>query len=133
MPTPNLIALATSLINPKEHGEISMGTVACALLSAKGNVFTGVCIDTPCGTGFCAEAAAIGAMVTAGEYRIKKIVAVWKDERGKTYVVSPCGRCREFMAQIDEKNLGAEVVLGKNKAEKLNKLSPHYHKYNLAG
>ena len=28
--------------------------------------------------GFCAEHSAIAAMITAGEYKIKKIVAVWK-------------------------------------------------------
>ncbi|WP_199315039.1 helix-turn-helix domain-containing protein [Streptomyces cadmiisoli] len=39
---------------------------------------SGVCIDTGSGTGFCAEHAAIAAMVAAREYRIAKVVAVWR-------------------------------------------------------
>ena len=51
------------------------GTVAAAILTDKGNIYTGVCIDTPAGMGFCAEHSAIAAMVTAGESRIIKLVA----------------------------------------------------------
>jgi cytidine deaminase len=85
-----------------------------------------VCIDTGCGTGFCAEHAAIAAMVTAGEYRIARIVAVWKDEAGTTFVLPPCGRCREFMRQIDPANLDAEVVLGRQESVKLRDLLPRH-------
>jgi cytidine deaminase len=55
--------------------------------------------------GFCAEHSAIAAMVTHGEHIIKKIVAVDKDGMP----IPPCGRCREFMNQIHEENLDAEV------------------------
>lgn len=44
-------------------------------------------IDTGSGTGFCAEHSAIAAMVTAGEYRIAKIVAVWRDNEGALYAL----------------------------------------------
>ncbi len=85
-----------------------------------------MCIDTGSGTGFCAEAAAIGAMVTATEYKIKKIVAVWvDDEEKRTYVLPPCGRCIEFIRQIDETNLDAEVVLGVSESSSLRDLLPH--------
>jgi len=77
------------------------------LVTNKGNVYKGVCIDTPCSMGFCAEHAAIASMITAGESRIEKIVAVC-DGKG---VVSPCGRCREFMYQINYENLETEVQL----------------------
>lgn len=64
-------------------------------------------------------------MVTAGEYRIEKIVAVWKDDAGVTYVLPPCGRCREFMRQIDQGNTDASVVLGSDKAVTLRELLPY--------
>lgn len=96
------------------------------MVTAKGNSYSGVCIDTASGTGFCAEHAAIAAMVTAGEYRIKKIVAVWKDETGATFVLPPCGRCREFMRQIDPGNLEADVVLGREESVKLRDLLPRH-------
>lgn len=45
---------------------ISAGGVATALLSTKGNIYTGVCIESACPLGFCAERNAIGTMVTQG-------------------------------------------------------------------
>jgi len=48
--------------------------------TTSGRRHVGVCIDTASGTGFCAEHAAIAAMVTSMEYRIARIVAVWRDE-----------------------------------------------------
>ena len=64
-------------------------------------------------------------MITAGEYRIQKIVAVWRDERnGKLSVLPPCGICREFMRSIDENNLEAEILLGRSKSVKLKELVP---------
>ena len=90
-------------------------------------MYSGVCIDTGSGTGFCAEHSAIAAMVTSGEYRIAKIVAVWRDEQdGKLHVLPPCGRCREFIRQIDEANFETEVVLDKGKTLQLKELLPHW-------
>jgi cytidine deaminase len=103
----------------------SAGDVACALLSSGGHLYLGVCIDISSGIGFCAEHSAIAAMITAGESRIAKIVAVW----GEDTVLAPCGRCREFMYEIDEANLySTEVILGENSVAKLSELLPHpYH------
>jgi cytidine deaminase len=75
--------------------------------------------------GFCAEHSAIGAMVPAGEYKIRKIVAVWKDEQ-HSYVLSPCGRCREFIRQVHEDNLETEVILGRDKVVRLADLLPYH-------
>jgi cytidine deaminase len=119
-----LISNAASVINPKMVGDRLFGDVGCALLTRSGNLYLGVCIDTASGTGFCAEHSAIAAMVTAGEYSISKIVAVWKDDNGATYVLSPCGRCREFIRQVDEDNLDTDVILGKDRVSKLRDLLP---------
>src|SRR3989344_4674160 len=79
---------------------------------------------------FDSPAVAIGAMTTAGESKIKKIVAVWKDKGdGDIYVVSPCGRCREFIARIDASNLETEVILAENKSATLKELLPYYDSY----
>ena len=102
-----LIIKAGEALNPRDLTESSSaGSVAAALVTDKGNVYTGVCIDTPCSMGFCAEHAAIAAMIAAGESRIDKIVAV--SEEG---IVAPCGRCREFMYQINYDNLDTQVML----------------------
>jgi cytidine deaminase len=116
-----LIEKAKSVVKPRKikHG-FTIGDVGCALITDKGNVYLGVCIDTASGMGFCAEHSAIAAMVTNGEHIIRKIVAVV--ENGTP--IPPCGRCREFMHQIHEDNLEAEVIIERNKSVKLKDLLP---------
>lgn len=128
MTNDELISRAASVLHPRATPDGRLfGDVAATLLTDKGNTYSGVCIDTGSGTGFCAEHAAIAAMVTAGEYRITKIVAVWRDERDDNlFVLPPCGRCREFIRQIDEANLETDVVLGKDTTRKLRELLPYH-------
>jgi len=120
-----LIEKAASVIQPKQIGEHLIGDVGCALLSGTDQIYLGVCIDTSSSLGFCAEHSAIAAMITAGEYRIRKIVAVWKDQQ-HSYILSPCGRCREFMRQIHPDNLETEVILERKKVVKLAELLPYH-------
>ena len=115
-----LVKIASATLNPRQLNENSAaGSVAAALVTDAGNVYTGVCIDTPCSMGFCAEHAAIAAMITAGEQRIVQIVAV-SSEAG---IVPPCGRCREFMFQIDHENLTCQIQL-KDRVVRLSDLLP---------
>ena len=119
-----VINTAQSVLNPHTVGGRLFGNVASVLITATGNRFSGVCIDTGSGTGFCAEHSAIAAMVTAGEYQIAKIVAVWRDGDGLLYVLPPCGRCREFIRQVDPVNLDTEVILGSDRSALLRDLLP---------
>jgi cytidine deaminase len=130
MTNEELIECAARVLKPRTTTDGRLiADVAATLLTNKGHAYSGVCIDTGSGTGFCAEHSAIAAMVTSGEYRIAKIVAVWRDERdGRLYVLPPCGRCREFIRQIDEANLETQVVLGRHKSMKLKELLP-YHEW----
>ena len=103
-----LIDIAKNTLNPRQLSEnAEAGSVAAALVTNLGNVYRGVCIDVPCSMGFCAEHAAIAAMITAGESRIVKMVAVYHTGE----IVPPCGRCREFINQIDDNNYKCEVML----------------------
>lgn len=112
-----LLRIAMGTINERSLGkQSSCGQVAAALLTDQHNVHTGVCIDTPCSMGFCAEHAAIAAMITAGE---SKIVAVYKDGN----ILPPCGRCREFILQIHEDNIVCEVMLP-NRVATIDELLP---------
>jgi cytidine deaminase len=121
-----LIERAAAVVNPRRIGEHLIGDVGCALVTDQGNIYVGVCLDLPSGLGFCAETSAIAAMVTAGEQRSAQIVAVWKDEAGAVYVVSPCGRCREFIAQIQSANMDTEVILARNQSVPLRDLLPQH-------
>jgi cytidine deaminase len=87
-----LIASAQAVLSPHTVDGRLFGDVASTLVTEAGNLYSGACIDTSSGTGFCAEHAAIAAMVTAREYKIAKIVAVWRDDEGILHVVPPCGR-----------------------------------------
>ncbi len=110
----------------KLAGDNTAGGVGAALVTRLGNIYLGVCIDTGSGMGFCAEHAAVAAMVTARESSIAKVVAVWIDKDGKLFVLPPCGRCREFMSQIDESNLDTAVVLGRDQVAPLRELLPFH-------
>jgi cytidine deaminase len=121
----DLIAAAGRVLKPyrTKAGRL-FGDVAAAVLSKKGNLYTGTCVDTP-GWGLCAERSAMAAIITDGEYRIQKVVAVWRDERnGKLYVLPPCGVCREFMRNVHEEKLNAQVVLERRKSVSLGELLP---------
>jgi cytidine deaminase len=123
MTNEELIKRAQSVVSPRKiaHG-FTVGDVGCALLTEKGNLHVGVCIDAGGGMGFCAEHSAIASMVTDGEQGIRKIVAVLGDGT----ILPPCGRCREFMRQIDGRNMDrTEVLLGKDEAVKLRDLLPY--------
>jgi cytidine deaminase len=116
---------AKAVVNPRrlsEHAEA--GGVGAAILSSNGNVYTGVCIDTGSSMGFCAEHAAAAAMVTAGENRVIKMVAVDWDGG----VLPPCGRCREFISQLHAENLEAEVMVAQGVVVTLRMLLPYDHK-----
>lgn len=116
-----LLKIARKTLAPRQLSANSYaGSVAAALLAADGKVYTGVCIDTPCSMGFCAEHAAIAAMITAGQSRIEKIVAVHEGNE----VVAPCGRCREFICQIHDENENCQVLLPGGEIKTVGQLLP---------
>lgn len=113
---------ARTVARPRRlSGCAKAGDVGAALLAASGRVYAGVCIDTACSMGFCAEHAAAAAMVAAGESRVLKMVAVGADG----LVLPPCGRCREFISQLDDGNLDAEVMVGRDLVVTLRELLPY--------
>ena len=88
---------AKAVQNERQISEyVSAGGVAAAILSASGRVFTGVCVDTCCTLGICAERNAIFNMLTNGEHEIRRVLAIMPDGR----CGAPCGACRELMAQL---------------------------------
>ena len=83
------------------------GSVGAAILTDKGNIYTGICIDTACSMGMCAERNAIANMLTNGESKITKVAAVMPDGSSGT----PCGVCREFMMQLGPDSGEIEILL----------------------
>ena len=89
---------AKTVQNQRKISEyVEAGGVAAAIQSESGRIYTGVCVDTACTLGSCAERNAIFQMLTHGEHRITRVLAVMPN--GKTG--APCGACRELMVQLN--------------------------------
>ena len=103
---------------------IEASGVAAAIESESGNIYVGVCIDTCSSLGMCAERNAIANMITCGEHKIKRVVAIMPDGR----VGSPCGACREFMMQLSADSVNIEILvdLESRKTVTLGTLMPDY-------
>lgn len=88
---------AKQVLKPRDVSKIiEAGEVAAAVESISGKIYVGVCVDTACTLGVCAERNAIFNMITNGEDAIKRVIAI--DGDGKA--IPPCGACREFMTQL---------------------------------
>lgn len=78
------------------HAPYSRYRVGAALLGKSGNVYSGVNVENASyGLGICAERTAYVKAVSEGEKEFIAI-AVVTDNGG-----SPCGACRQFMAEFD--------------------------------
>ena len=75
---------------------VDAGGVSAAIESESGRIYVGVCVDTACTLGICAERNAIFSMLTDGENEIRRVLAIMPN--GKTG--APCGACRELMVQL---------------------------------
>lgn len=119
-----LLDIAKSVLHERQISRMATaGTVAAASLTDQGNVYTGICIDTPAGMGFCAEHSAIAAMVTAGESKIVKCIATGVDDEGQA--CAPCGRCREFINAVHDENHLCEVMLEDGSVTTIGALLSH--------
>ena len=98
---------AKAVLNPRKISEwMEAGGVAAAVEAESGRIYTGVCVDGACTLGVCAERNAIFNMITNGESRIKRVIAIGGD--GKA--MPPCGACRELMAQLMPKDYRGRSV-----------------------
>lgn len=104
---------------------MEVGGVAAAIETISGKIYTGICVDSACTLGICAERNAIFNMLTNGENEIKKVIAInWE---GKA--MPPCGACRELMTQLMPENYHTvEIMLDWQKKEivTLGELTPKW-------
>ena len=116
---------AKAKLNPRKISPfIEAGSVASAILTDAGNIYTGVCIDTASTLGMCAERNAIANMITNGESKVVKLVCVMRNGT----VGSPCGACREYLMQLDKNSPEIEILVDYNTLAtvKLNTLIPDW-------
>ena len=72
----------------------------------------------------CAERNAIASMITSGESRIARVVAIQEDGR----IALPCGACRETIRQLNPGNEDTQILLDLNdrKTAPLRQLLPDW-------
>lgn len=124
-----LITRALEVLNPRTVSPfIEAGGVSAVILTKNGNVYTGVCIDTACTLGMCAERNAIANMITNGESQIDKLVCVTRDGE----VGSPCGACREYLMQLDKDSKNIVILTERDTYEtiRLEELVPDWWGYD---
>ncbi len=101
------------------------GGVAAAILSESGKIYTGVCVDTCSTLGICAERSAIFNMITNGENRLTKVIAIM----GSGKSGAPCGACRELMVQLmpnDYKNIEIMMDYESGRIVTLGDITPEW-------
>ncbi|PWC84924.1 cytidine deaminase [Azospirillum sp. TSH100] len=82
------------------HAPYSKFKVGAAILGDSGRVFAGCNVENAAyPQGQCAESSAIGAMVTAGDRRIRAIVVMGGDA-GAEEICTPCGGCRQRIREF---------------------------------
>ena len=82
------------------HAPYSKFKVGAAILGESGRIFAGCNVENAAyPQGQCAESSAIGAMVTAGDRRIRAIV-VMGGEAGAEEICTPCGGCRQRIREF---------------------------------
>lgn len=122
----DLYRAAEKVIRPREVSRtMEAGGVAAAVEGESGRIYVGICVDTACTLGVCAERNAIFNMLTSGENAIRRVIAI--DRNGKA--MPPCGACREFMAQLmTEEYRAVEVMLDceKERVLTLGELTPEW-------
>ncbi len=117
---------AKKVLKPRKVSEwIEAGSVAAAIEASSGKIYTGVCVDSACTLGICAERNAIFQMLTNGESRIRRVLAI--NQKGS--VIPPCGACRELMTQLmpeDYQNIEVLLDYEKGRSRPLGELTPEW-------
>lgn len=100
------IDAAADAFQPGDEGRFDDDAhiVTAAVETATGAVHTGTSLPASIGRASgCAEPAALGSAVAAGDHEFVRIAAVEAPRNGENArVVSPCGVCRELLADYGD-------------------------------
>lgn len=106
-----LIETARTLLRERYQRDGHHTVVAAALATKQGHIYAGLHVGTTQpSVATCAEIITIGIALTAEkEMEIDMIVAV-RDQSG--YIISPCGKCREYIADYSQGQARVIVPVG---------------------
>jgi cytidine deaminase len=115
---------AAQAVRAKAYAPYSGFAVGAALKTASGAVFVGANVENAAyPVGICAEAAAIAAMIAAGETEIAEILIVAEGAEP----IMPCGACRQRLFEFAGKDMlvHSARATGVAASLKLSELLPH--------
>ena len=94
---PDDLLEAARAVQANAHVPYSHFPVGAAFRTASGRVFVGCNVENASyPEGICAESAAMGAMVSAGEYELVEVLTIADGER----LTTPCGGCRQRIREF---------------------------------
>jgi cytidine deaminase len=117
---------AARAVRLNAHAPYSRFKVGAAILGESGRIFVGANVENAAyPQGHCAESSAIGAMVAAGDRRIRMIV-VMGGEPGDA-LCTPCGGCRQRIREFGAPDTPIHVCdpAGLRQSFTLDVLLPH--------
>ncbi|HWG06310.1 MAG TPA: cytidine deaminase [Beijerinckiaceae bacterium] len=121
---------SNSLLEAARHAQLkayapySELKVGAAIRARSGNIYVGCNVENaafPVGT--CAEAAAVAAMILAGDHRIAEVVVVGEGRA----TLAPCGACRQVLSEFSDADTRVHIAdrAGIHAVLTLNELLPH--------
>jgi cytidine deaminase len=88
---------AARAVRAHAHAPYSGFPVGAAFRAASGRIYVGCNVENASfPEGICAEAAAMGAMVAAGEYEVVEVLTIADGDR----LTTPCGGCRQRIREF---------------------------------
>ena len=106
MATTDLIELAVE-VSKQAYVPYSHFPIGAVLVTAEGKIYTGVNVENASfGLTNCGERTAIFKAVSEGERSFKELIIYGQTEKP----VSPCGACRQVMAEFFEPDLPVTLV-----------------------
>lgn len=86
---------------PRAYAPYSKYQVASCVQTEDGSIFTGVNVENAAySVTICAESSAICQMIASGHQKIRSLVVM----NGKGDFCSPCGSCRQRIAEFSDEN-----------------------------
>ena len=125
---------AKVLYHPKELSPFVYAyNVICALECENGEIYIGTCIESLYGVvNICAErAAAINMLINSNQTVVKRMIVFRNEPPTGGGSGMPCGACREFFLQLNEKNKDMEIMVNYSTRETitLKELMPNWWGY----
>ncbi|MEM1176312.1 MAG: cytidine deaminase [Pseudomonadota bacterium] len=110
---------AALAVRQNAYCPFSKFSVGAALIDEKGEIHVGCNVENSSyPEGSCAEANAIGAMIASGGKRIRRIVVAGGRERLET--CTPCGGCRQRIAEFSDGDTIISIIGGGGYANKFS-------------